>query len=333
MLTGAGSYQAAQANVGSSLGGYLSSTRTGGMAISNPSPLSGVSVTYASGGNGDGTGVLTATSTTTLAYTAPGGTQGPAVTIASGNSYLLYDAANPAAYVIVSVTTNSLSNGASSTVVLTTAQDNGISGLDVTSAQTTAGAVLYWGLGLINASSVQASSVICYLGELSASQPTDGGQLPASGAGTLVTSGGTFSAAPQSGMAQIYTSGGTLREVILYYDRNNTTLYVAAGGRGVQGTTAAAGAAGDTVHFVPPIRLGLEVPTFNSGQGVQTIANQTVAPTGVTFNRGITSAAGLSIGNLSAAGWAGVWLEETIPAGSPSNPAALFNLKLVWQGA
>lgn len=49
---------------------------------------------------------------------------------------------------------------------------------------------------------------------------------------------------------------------------------------------------------------------------VQTIGAETTAPTSVTFTRPVTKAGGLSIGNIPATNFKGLWIKRTVNAGA-----------------
>ena len=60
--------------------------------------------------------------------------------------------------------------------------------------------------------------------------------------------------------------------------------------------------------------IGLD-PAAN-GAAMAVIANESTAPAGVTFTRPTSNAAGLSIGNIAAGSYKGVWVRRTVTAGA-----------------
>ena len=85
-----------------------------------------------------------------------------------------------------------------------------------------------------------------------ASIATDTTQLPASGAGTIETTG-SFADWDADGFAERTDVYGNRQEFIYYASRTATVLTVASGGRAQWGSTASAGAATDTVSPVVAI--------------------------------------------------------------------------------
>lgn len=49
---------------------------------------------------------------------------------------------------------------------------------------------------------------------------------------------------------------------------------------------------------------------------VQTLGSETSVPSGVTFTRPVTKAGGLSIGNMTAGQFKGLWIKRTVNAGA-----------------
>ena len=60
--------------------------------------------------------------------------------------------------------------------------------------------------------------------------------------------------------------------------------------------------------------IGLD-PAAN-GAAMATIANESAAPAGVTFSRPTSKATGLSISNIAAGSYKGVWVRRTVTAGA-----------------
>jgi len=105
------------------------------------------------------------------------------------------------------------------------------------------------------------------------------------------------------------------RSEALYYASKSidgTKALVSSAGRGVRGTAAAAGLAGDGINYYAPIDLGFEEP---SGGSIQTIANESTAPSGVSFNYHGLSSVKL-LGGLGPLEMWGVWLKRFVQVNS-----------------
>lgn len=87
--TGATSTGAAQADQAASLGGYASSTRIATRSALITDNIADVVVEFVGMNNATGTGYLRAPTSDTLAYTAPGDTEGTAVSIADGETKII----------------------------------------------------------------------------------------------------------------------------------------------------------------------------------------------------------------------------------------------------
>jgi hypothetical protein len=175
---------------------------------------------------------------------------------------------------------------------------------------------------LKNSGSVTVAGVTAYVGLLGTTQVSNGGQLGASGSGTITTTG-TFADWPASGFCHVKSNVPATREIVYYSSRTNTQLTVPSAGRGQLGTTAAAGAATDTVEAVPGIRLAKEAPSAQPSGNFQTIANENSAPTGVTWSTGTTKATGVVVGDLAASNQYGLWVHRAVVAGAVAEPTVL----------
>lgn len=50
--------------------------------------------------------------------------------------------------------------------------------------------------------------------------------------------------------------------------------------------------------------------------GTQSVANESTAPTGVTFSKPVSKATGISLGNIAASGTKRIWFKRTVTAGA-----------------
>jgi len=319
--SGAASEGAAQTDPLACLGGFIASTEVTHVSWSVASPISNVTIDYVAGANGIGDGTLTAASAGTLTWAAPGGSAGAAVSIANGETKTLEDGTTPGAYVRVTRTTADALSGAA-TVTVSDVLNEAIGGSDLSGAEATAGESEYAAVFLKNTGDKDIKLLTIRVGVLATQATTSGGQLGSSGAGTI-TSAGAFADWPASGFAHIRTTAPATREIVYYSSRTNDALTVPASGRGLFGTTAAAGASTDTIDAVAPVRVATELP---SGGAVQTIADGNTAPTGRTWSTGITAATGIAHGDLAAGASVGVWLHRLQVAGTSAIPLSRVRL-------
>jgi len=264
---------------------------------------------------GVGTGQIRAASVDTLAYTPAGGAEGTAVTLTDGVSALL-EGATGSDYVRVCRDGDD-DLGDAFDLDLRKVYGGLVGGRDITTAESTAGVNVY-SAGIIHNHGEAVQSATIYLGTLGTQRVTATAQLPGAGAGTITTATANgFADWPAAGWARITTNAPALREIVYYTSRTSTSLTVPAAGRGRLGTAAAAGAATDTVDAVPGIRIAVEAPGADGD--IQTIANDSTSPTGRTWSTAITSAAGLTTGNLAPLGNYGLWIHREIPAGAKAS--------------
>jgi hypothetical protein len=331
-LTGAASDGGTQTSPDSSLGNFRSSTEAVSMSIVVGSPVSGLTVDYASGANPVGAGSLIVSTGNVCQWQPAGaGSAGPAQTIASGETKVLEANGNPGQYIRVSCSNNSMTPG-TATVTLAVAINNVFGMTDVSSAQAAAGGNDYRGVMLKNVASGNVASTKIFIAQVGTSQTSNSAQLGSSGSGTITTTG-SLSDWPASGFAQIRTSGGTLRETVYYSSRTGTSLTVPAAGRAMLGTSAAAGNASDTIHAVPGIAIAIDTAGVTNAASIQTIANGNAAPTSVTWNQGLTANTGLQVGTLAAGQQCGIWIWRATPVGAISAVNVLTPITLNFDAA
>ena len=324
-LTGAGSDGGAQTDPNASLGNYRSSTEAESMSTVITNPISGITVEFVSGGNTIGDGSLQAVDADTLRWNCFGESPGDTVPIANGETKIVETSGLPGAYVRVSRTSAASLTGTATLTI--SAKVNGVYGFDdVGSAEALAGDDEYRATIIKNESGGTITGFKRWVGTLGTSQISDSVQLGASGSGTIDTTG-TFADWPDSGWCHI-KNGATTREVVYYSSRTNTSLTVPSDGRARLGTSSAAGAAGDTIHAVPPIRIAIDTDGVTSGgAAIQTIADEDTAPTSVTWNIGITSDTGLSIGDMSNGEQVGIWQHREVPPNTGATTAVEFKIE------
>ena len=278
-------------------------------------------VEMASGRNGAGRGIIQATGADALAYKAPGdATFGASVTIAAGETKVL-ESATAAKWVRV---TRLNSDALGGIMTCDWIYERSATFPEVLRA---AGADLYAQWMLHNHSEAGVSNVKVWIGTLGDSVVSDGGQLGASGAGSITTTGSFDDEDwPAQGWCRIEDSGGTLRENVFYTSRTATVLTVPAAGRGLLGTSAAAGASTDVIYPVPGMRVGIEAP---GAEGTIQAATGS-APGSVTFTTGITADTGASAGSIGELENYGVWSHVELPVDLLDGSTGI-TFKLRWQ--
>lgn len=332
-FTGAGSDGGTQTTQSSSLGNYRSSTEAKRVGILVSTPIPNVEILGASrynavedaGGEGLGTGTIYASGPDTLRYQAPGSaTPGAAVTLANGAIGRLLDGEDVSRWVRVRRTSASQLAGAASVEFLEVF--NTVFGVG---NGTAAGSNRYRAVMLRNDFTAAITDVQVFVRPLVETHVVSSvAQLGGAGAGSITGAADAFCHWPHKGWARIETSGGSLREIVYYSSRTDTTLTVPALGRGRLGTSAAAGAGTDKVWSVPGIRLGVELANPLVNGPVQSIANETTAPNtaafvGTAWSTAITGATGIQVGTLHYQQQAAIWIHVELPAGVSAIARAL----------
>lgn len=330
-LSGAGVDGGAQADPNAALGNFRSSSEVVSLDFVVSGPIANVTVGFLSGANGPGSGVLAATGADALAWTPPGGTPGPAVTILNGETKVLEGGGGTGADRFIRVSrTSAVALSGAATLTLSD-RFNNLPGFDnVSSAEALAGDGEYRALILKNGSAGSVTLLRVFVRTLGTRRTSNTSQLPLAGAGTIGTSG-SFADWPSAGFAHVKTSGGVIREVVYYESRTDTVLTVPTAGRAMLGTTAAAGAATDTVDAVPGVRIALEAPSSQPAGSVQTIANEGTSPTGRTWKLGLAgdgAADQVDIGTLTAGQIQGLWVHRQVPAGMKAAGSVLQSVGL-----
>jgi hypothetical protein len=255
--TGSASPRSAQADPDDSLGGWPSSSEVASLQASIANPILGITVDHVGGLSGNGTAYITAPAVGTLQYKAPGSsTYGAAVAIANGETKLLEDGDNASRFIRVTRTSADDLTG-TATLTLAIVLNNAIGMDNVSAAESSAGDTEYRCLALANDGADEVANIGLFIEPITSAQNTDDGVLPSAGSGTIGTTG-SFAGWSLSGHAAIFTSAGALREVVYYSGRTDSDLTVPTAGRSRLGTSAAAGAADDTIRQVPGIAIAVE---------------------------------------------------------------------------
>lgn len=330
-LTGAASDGGAQADPNLSLGKFRSSTEELPLSWVITGGIAGITVEFVSGANGTGAGTLTATGSSEVKWTPPGGTQGAAVSIANGETKIIEAGASAFDKFVRVTRTSAGALSGTATLTLSVAMNNVVGFDDVSSAEQAAGDTEYRCIACRNVSGADIQSIKVKVKTLGTQRVSDSAQLGASGSGAIQTSS-NFDDWPASGYALIKTNAPALREIVHYTSRTSTVLTVPAAGRALLGTSAAAGAATDTVDAIPGIAIGLDAPTSQPAGSFedQTGAGEGVAPSGVTFSTPIKAdfTDALNVGTLTNTQIYGVWIKRQLPAGAEPGPS--FTNGLQW---
>lgn len=325
-LTGASADNVAQTDPTLSLGGNRSSTEATSFGITIANAISNLIVTLASGGNPIGSGTLTALNATDLTWQAPGATIAGQPTTVGVGSGIVEAASYPGQF--LRVTGSGAFSVGQSQITLSPLMAN-LYGFPILTIAQVASGISHYRAGIIrNVSPGIVGSLTRCLSLLGTPQTPSVASLPSSGAGLLtVSSLGTFSDWPLTGWCQIRNSLGVLKEVVYYAGSTNTTLAVAATGRGLLGTTAVVGAIGDIIYPVPGIAIALDpAGVLTSGSSIETIPDQFTPPSGVTWNLEITAAGGLSVPTLNPTQQIGIWMWRQCPPGMTSTPSAIVKV-------
>ena len=323
-FSGAASDGGAQTDPDLSLGNFRSSTEAERQSWMWRRTLRNVSLNLVSGANGQGIGSLEVVSADSLRYTAPGSsTPGSPVTLSNGQTAAIPDG-TPSKYVRVTRTSTSAMAGSGAVEMLPTFLNVFGMGNETVGTQKRYRAVF-----VRNTGSASVTSLRFALHPLTTAVTTAVNGLPGAGAGTIAAAGENFAGWPKQGWARIADSGGTLREIVYYTSRTRMALSVPAGGRGRLGTSAAAGAATDTVVAIPGIRIGWEAASPAANGSVQTIASETTAPTGITWSTAIATASGPSAGTLATNEQGVVWIERD-PAGATAMAKEQIAIDAAW---
>lgn len=318
-FTGAASHNGTQADPDASLGNYRSSTEAERAGVLEANAIPNVKLLMASRENGtDGvTSNIFANGTSTLQYFSQGSDADSLITtINNGETRVLFDDDNPNAWVRVTRdTADSLVGGA--TLEFTDIWNNVFSMLDAGESESASGGNRYRGVMMQNAETFfEVSGIKVYVPYLNGPSTSSAAQLASSGSGTIQGTTNAFCGWSNRGWCEVRSSGGTLKEIVYYSSRTDSTLTVPSLGRARLGTSATAGSASDLCYEVSPVRIAIEAPVSNA---IQTIPNESTAPTGVTWSTARTAGTGLSVGSLSPSNMYGLWIHRELPAGVSAN--------------
>jgi hypothetical protein len=284
-----------------SLGGHRSGTFANRVGVLEGSAIPNCDILDAS--HQVGLGNLTVLGSSLL-YAGPGATVGGPVQPVLGMPITISDSLNQ--WVMVQQTTDAPLIGSTSAEF-----DDQLNNVWGANNGTVAGETTYRGVILRNNALSNVTSVTISVDSLASTtclQP-----LYTLGAGKLW--GQDFSEWPWFGWVQI-SSG----EICYYSSRGDQYLQIPAAGRGLLGTTAQVGNFDDTLTAIPPVSLALETPSSGAIQGP--LANETTAPTGLTFVNSVT------ISTLTPWQEMGLWIKRQLPSGMTAAPWFEVSLSL-----
>jgi len=325
-LSGAVSDGGAQTDPDLSLGNYRSSTRADLIGFTISKPINGIKIERIGAANGYGIGSLAAVDGDNLTWTAPGGEPGDAIRINNSETKVLETDGDARKFIVVSRQTTDELIGIASVTLLPIVNNvigfSNVSDTERAAGETKLRCIIFKNLN----SSYKIRNLKFYIGTLGTRQTSDGGQLGASGSGTIQTTG-TFIDWPKVGYCRVQQNSGDLREIVYYSGRTDTILTVPAAGRGLLGTTPAAGTATDTLDAVPGIKIAKELPVADQCS-VADDENDTSEVTGFDWTTGITTDGGFVVPVLDPDDMAAVWIWLEIPAGATASP--LMENVLIW---
>lgn len=328
-LSGAASDGASQADPDQSLGGFRAAEEASRVGVLFVTPLAGVEILQASRSNGAASlgvpavGNLFADTDGSLAYAGPGGSAGDPVSLpALGAPVVLRDGSDPSKWLRVQRT------AAGGLVGLGQLEfhdqlGNAFGMREAAEAESAAGGNRYRAVFLRPVERV--TGIKLYLPTLGPAAVSTAAQLAGSGAGTVQGASFCFEGWPLQGWARI-ENAGVLREIVYYTSRTADALTVPAAGRGLLGSSAAAGAATDVIYPVPGCRIAYEAASPLAEGSVQTIASESTAPTGLTWSTARTAASGLAVGTLTAKQQVALWIHRELPAGAAATPWASLEI-------
>lgn len=310
-LSGSSLAGGGQNNPAAALGGYRASKEVQRMGfVVRGGNMRPIRIDWVSGSHSAAQGELRGSGTTSLIWDPSDTTAGTAVSIANGATQLIE--ANSVAYALRCTRMSTDAMRGQLTLGIVDVFNDLLAFDNISSADATAGKANYRAAFIRNHSDATVTGIKFWIKTLGTQRVSGTAQLGGSGSGTITTATANgFADWPTSGWCHI-KNAGTTREIVYYTSRTATSLTVPAAGRGRLGTSAAAGANTDTIDAVPGIRIGLEAP---SSDAIQTIANETTAPSGITWNAQTTSATGLSIASLATSADYGLWIHRDTPAG------------------
>ena len=319
--TGAVADGAEQADQTLSLGGYRSSYQPQSNNVVIVNPITNVTVDFVA--TSEGVATLLVPYYNMLQFKCPGGAgYGPLVDVVGTNPFIV-ESDDPSQFIrVTSPLEETIEYDQAATLTLTRRVNNVYGMSNVTAADAYAGLITYRALIIKNESAAAVNNVTRIIDRpATATATSNTAVLGATGAGTVETTG-SLATWPTSGWCRIM-NGSAEREIVYYYTRTDTVLYIRASGRACLGTSAAAGAVTDTLEAVAGYMVGVDAAgVVAAGTAIQTIADEKTAPVGVTFYTAPASAPVALATQLMPGEQVGIWFKREIPEMANTIPLA-----------
>jgi hypothetical protein len=333
--TGASSHNAVQTDPDASIGNYMASTEATGVSWNESGVPANITVEYVGGNTSTGDATLAFPTSDTAQYTPPGGSIGSAVSIANGETKIVRGGgADYDSYVRISRTSATALSG-SATLTISDTENNAVGFDNVTASEQSAGDDEYRCLAFYNASAVTVQDFLLWLTTLGTQRTSDVDDLPASGAGYIEISSGTFDDWPQSGFVKISTSSEVVKEVAYYSERTSTKLTVPAAGRGMGDTSAAEGTDTDLVDAIPMFEIAPDPDGVDTTGAGENPGDEDTAPAGVSswyFPTRYDDANVLDIGDIASGSHIKIWFHRITVAGATEGVDVLNSVDYQFSG-
>jgi len=301
------------------LGTVISSTEVHSYTLSVDDMIHNVRLLYASGDNRDGVGLLISEDGFNLRWKPRGALEAGEPVYFNGTNTLILEAYNrPGQYIRVRGTTPFPLGTVK--VQLTRVMNNLF-------PNSVVGINNYMCTVVKNENTSRIKNFKRYIGLLGAKQLSNKGQLGGVGSGIIETYE-TFQDWPICGWCRIEQYDRTLREIVYYDSRTNDSLNVVSRAR--LGSSSTVGDPTDRIFAVPGIAIAKD--TNGIGSSLLTIANNTIAPAGVTWNTAIRPDEGLDIGDMNLNQRIGIWFWREIPSVAKANPNVINKIQNSFQG-
>lgn len=286
-------------------GSWRSSEQIADMFFDAALTITGVTLTRVSVQNGAGYGLLSFNvDETILSWAAPGESSGPSVELSGDGDYVLYSDSEEK-WITVTVDVSELpASTISNQVVLWLPYASVVP--DWEGDETSGSGKTRYHLVVIENSDDVNDMLNAHV---YVSPDTDGDATTLQeGVGVLASSARVLNASGWP-TRSFWVLNSTRDDVRYVRHRTGNVLYYEASGAGLRGKTAVDWSVGDSVEVYPEVDIGLDAPSSSEFEGP---ADETTAPSGVTFDSPKDYSSGLVIGTLGALDLYGIWIRETI---------------------
>jgi len=304
-----------------SLGGYRGSGLVAQKRVDQaPTNVTGVSIALASDAHADGDAVLRFVQSTGMAYwTPPSGVEGAGVVISGGGRLALEGGggAGAGAFILVDVTPGSLpvANASDNNIALSDDYLN-VAFDDVSATESTAGDTEYRCLCIKNHNAAEIPNLRIYM--VGVNRTNLAAAIDSDDTTITVDDASNF---PGFGYLVIDS------EIIRYSGRTSTAFLRCR--RGLKSTSAVSHLIDAAVNTETSYSIAHESPSSQPTGSFQALANEGVAPIGLTWKSdaiGLNTA--ISVGSFASGNILGVWMRRTVAAGA--SPIAWDKLRLAF---